>query len=338
LTSEPMPELSIIVPTRNRADRVGALLRRLAAIAGEAAFELLIVDGSADHETEAAVSAARGWLGGPIVYIREPGLPSPPARNVALDAAGASACLFLNDDCWPLPGLLARHAAHHRANPQRGAAMIGRTVPFWPYDPTPFERWLETSGYRHRYNAIADPRNAGGRHFLTFNASAKALLLREVGGFDEKFVMGFEDNELGLRLEAAGMWLAYDPEALVEHFHPTSLAATLRQFRRYGAGRRRLGEMHAEDPRPRRPGPRHRLAAAALLAPYAAGLRRDPIRRRVWRFLCIEAFREGYWNEPYPPGSGLRVGATLATLATRDPSAAEPELDGDPLRARASSR
>ena len=326
-----MTELSIIVPTRNRADRIAELLRRLAGVAKEAAFELVIVDGSAGRETDAAISSARDRRGWKIAYIREPDLPSPAARNVALEAARAPVCLFLNDDCWPLPGLLARHAAFHRAHPERAAAMIGRTVPYWPYEPTPFERWLETSGYRHRYNAIADPQDAGGRHFLTFNASAKAELVREVGGFDEKFVMGFEDNELGLRLQDAGMRLRYDPDALVEHFHPTSLADTLRQFRRYGAGRRRLGEIHAEDPRPRRPGPRHRLAAAMLLAPYAAGIRAEALRRTVWRFLCIEAFREGYWNEPYPPGSGLRVGRTLASLASRDPSAAEPALDGRPL-------
>src|SRR5919204_2141327 len=266
-------ELSIIVPTRNRADRIAELLRRLAAIAGEAAFELLIVDGSPDHETEAVVSSARRGLGRPIVYIRKPELPAPPARNVALDSARASACLFLNDDCWPRPGWLARHAAFHRANPDREAAMIGRAVPCWPYEPTPFERWLETSGYRHRYDAIADPGNVDGRHFLTFNASAKTALLREVGGFDEKFVMGFEDNELGLRLEAAGMRLTYDPEAVVEHFHPTSLAAPVHQFRRYGAGRRRPGELHAEDPRPRRPGPRHRLPPPPPPPPPPAGPR-----------------------------------------------------------------
>jgi GT2 family glycosyltransferase len=275
------------------------------------------------------VASARDGVGGSLVYLREPDLPSPAARNVGLEAANASACLFLNDDCWPLPGLLARHAAFHRSRPEPAAAMIGRTIPFWPYEPTPFERWLETSGYRHRYDAIADPQNAGWRHFLTFNASVKTPLLREVGGWDERFAMGFEDNELGLRLEGAGMRLHYDERAVVEHFHPASLASTLRQFRRYGDGRRRLGEVHPEDPRPRRPGARHRLAAAALLAPYALGLR-GLVRDATWRFLCVEAFREGWWNEPAPADSGLRVGARLAALASRDPSAAEPAIDGRP--------
>jgi GT2 family glycosyltransferase len=333
-----MTELSIIVPTRDRPDRVAELLRRLAAIADEATFELLIVDGSMDQETEAAVASARDGVGGSLVYLREPDLPSPAARNVALEAAHASVCLFLNDDCWPLPGLLAHHAAFHRSRPEHAAAMIGRTIPFWPYEPTPFERWLETSGYRHRYDSIADAENAGWRHFLTFNASAKTALLREVGGLDERFVMGFEDNELGLRLERAGMRLQYDPEALVEHYHPTSLADTLRQYRRYGHGRRRLGETRLEEPQPRRPGPRHRMAAGALLAPYAIGLRAGWVRGAAWRFLCIEAFREGWWNEPEPP-DGVRVGSKLAALASRDPSAVAPTLDGVGVAtARASSR
>ena len=322
-----MTDLSIIVPTRDRAEHVTELVRRLAALADEAAFELLVVDGSTDHRTEAALAAAPGRAAGSIVYVRKPGLPSPAARNVALAAATAETCLFLNDDCWPLPGLLARHARHHRDRPEPTAAMIGRTIPFWPYEPTPFERWLETSGYRHRYDAITDTEDAGWRHFLTFNASVKTALLCGVGGLDERFVMGFEDNELGLRLERAGMRLHYDELAVVEHFHPASLSSTLRQYRRYGHGRRRLGEVRRDDPCPRRPGPRHRLAAAALLAPYALGLR-GWIRDVTWRFLCIEAFREGWWDEPPPAGGGVRVGGRLAALASRDPAAAEPAVRG----------
>ena len=319
-----MPELSIIVPTKDRPDRVAELVRRLHACSDEAEFELLVVDASAGRDTERRLQAAGQSLGRSIHHIHKPGLDSPAARNLALESARAAVCLFLNDDCWPLPGLLKGHVAFHREHRETTAAMIGRAVPYWPYQPTPFERWLESSGFRHRYDDIHDPEDAGWRHFLTFNASAKLALLRAVGGFDERFSVGFEDNELGFRLEGAGMRLRYDPDAVVEHFHPASLATTLSQFRLYGRGRRLLAESRAEEPRPRRPGARHRLAAACLAVPYALGVRTGRVRAASWRLLCVEAFREGYWNGPPPSDSGVRVGGRLAKLASRDRAARFP--------------
>jgi hypothetical protein len=319
-----MTALSIVVPTRDRPGQVAELLRRLEAVGGEAEFELLIVDGSENGETESIATDAEARLGGRVVYRREAGLPSPAARNVALAEARGGACLFLNDDCWPRVGLLNRHAEFHRRRPETHAALIGRAVPHWPYEPTPFERWLEDSGIRHQYDELrAGDEAVSGDRFLTFNASAKTELLREVGGFDARYDMGFEDTELGLRLEDAGMRLSYDRDAVVDHFHPVGLGGTLRTLRRYGgSGRERA---RPEGPQPRRSGPRHRAAAVALTGALVVRPRGRRTRASTWRFLCSQALREGWWEEPAPANGPVRVGASLARRALRDPAAAMPE-------------
>ena len=163
--------------------------------------------------------------------------------------------------------------------------------------------------------------------FNTANASLKRELLERAGGFDERFGVGNDDVELGLRLERAGLRLHYDPDALAEHEHPTDLAATLRRMRTNGRSYRLLTELHAEQPRPRPPGARHRLKAGALTAAAAAAPLRDATREATWTFLCEEAHREAFWGEPDPPDVALRIGARLARIAARDPgvrSAAEP--------------
>jgi GT2 family glycosyltransferase len=322
-----MTTLSIIVPTRDRPRQVAEFLRRLEAVADEAECEVLIVDGSEEIDTEVAVSDAEARLGARVVYRRVPGLPSPAARNVALADAQGSACVFLNDDCWPREGWLRRHAEFHRRRSDRRAALIGRTAPHWPYEPTPFERWLEVSGIRHHYAELsADAEGISGGQFLTFNASAKTELLREVGGFDERFEMGFEDTELGLRLVDAGMNLRYDPDAIVDHFHPASLEDTLRMLRRYGrTGQRRLAEVRLDDGPPRRPGPRHRAAAVVLDGALAVRPRGRRTRAAAWRFLCAEALREGWWEERTPEGAPVRVGSRVARRALRDPGASAPD-------------
>jgi hypothetical protein len=93
-------------------------------------------------------------------------------------------------------------------------------------------------------------------------------------------------------------------------------------------------ERHPEWPVTRRPGPRHRVKAAALTGIAAIGIRTPRLQREVWRFLCNEASREGYWDtvEPRgrfsnPPADGLRIGSRLAQLAIRDEDARLPARD-----------
>ncbi|MFL5780717.1 MAG: glycosyltransferase family 2 protein [Thermoleophilaceae bacterium] len=323
-----MPELTVIIPTRDRCPVLCETLAGLERQSGSARFEVKVVDDGSCADTREAVGefAARGAID--IELMEQSGCGPAAARNRALSVARAPVCVFLNDDTWPREDLLARHRDFHASNPEPEAALLGAMVLPPNRAATPFMHWALEQSFD--YAGIEDCQSAGGGRFFTANVSAKTCLLRDVGGFDETFLAAaFEDLDLGLRLEQRGMRLAYDPRAIVEHFHPTDLTSMTERLRNAGTWFASFRARHREWPEPRRPGFRHRVKAAALT--FLAPVSRPRLKREIWRFLCHEALREGYWNtiEGRRDAHGesantLRIGNRLAGIARRDEDATMP--------------
>ena len=331
-----MTELSVIIPTRNRREVLLETLRRLADQAGgTGAVEVIVVDDGSDDGTPAAVSSLAAESELELMLIEQESSGPAVARNRGVERARAPVCLFLGDDTWPRDDLLAHHRAFHARRTARADALLGRVVWAPPLDSLPFMRWLEASGLQFGYDDIRDHEQLGGSFFFTSNVSAKAGLLRAVGGFDESFRNAAgEDIELGLRLERAGMALAYEPAAVAEHYHPTDLASLLRRMWTVGRASAMIVERHPDWRRPSRPRPRHRLKASGLTA--LAALPRWPValREEAWRFLCHQTFREAFWaHRAEQPHRVPRVGARLVPRATREARAASSPARADGPRA-----
>lgn len=315
-------EVTVVIPTRDRRELLRQTLRGLAEQSGSARFEVIVIDdGSCDGSPEAVRElAAHAALD--LRLLEQPSQGPAAARNRALAAARAPVCLFLNDDTWPRPDLVERHARFHRDRPEPEAALLGNVALPPEPPPTPFMRWLADQHFD--FQRIADPDDVRGGRFYTSNVSAKTDLLRAAGGFGEGFPgAAHEDIELGLRLEKRGMRLRYDPAAVVEHCHPLDLEAAVARFQGSGGSLAMLAERHPEWPVPRHPGARHRVKASALTALTAMRMRTPPLKREVWRFLCHEATREAYWSAVEGNGRGgcsgeLRIGGRLRRLAVRD--------------------
>ena len=336
-------EVTVIIPTRNRRDIVGETLDRLEAQANDVEFEVIVVD---DGSTDGALAmletrAARSPF--PLTVIEQQGLGPAAARNRALAVARAPVCLFIDDDTWPRPELVARHADFHRGRPEQEAALLGHVGLAAEPPPTPFMRWL--ADLHLGYAGIEDPEDAGGRHFFSGNVSAKTEFVRGAGGFDENFTSAaHEDIDLGLRLEQRGMRLAYDRHAVVEHHHPIDLPKSIVRMRDIGWSLARFIERYPDRPVARRPDVRHRVKAAALTLLAAAGVRTPRLQRETWRFLCHESSREGYWDAVDARAGGraqqreeLRIGRALARLASRDEDAQMPPA-GAGVEARRTDR
>jgi glycosyltransferase involved in cell wall biosynthesis len=321
-------ELTVIIPTRDRQSILSETLDRLERQPSDVRFEVVVADDGSTDGTSDVVRTQAERRPYRLRLVELPGLGPAAARNRALAVAEAPVCLFVDDDCWPRPGLLERHRDFHARHPEREAALLGfiGLAPTPP--PTELMRWL--AEVHLDFEGIADADDAGGDHFFTGNVSAKTALLRDAGGFDEALGDG-EDIDLGLRLERAGMRLAYDPGAAVEHCSPIDLPRALARMSSVGRAFALLGARHAGYPEPTRPALRHRARAGALTLLAAAGVRTPALRRETWRFLCDQAVREAYWNGV---GDGLRggdagaaaprVGRTLARLARRDDEARMP--------------
>jgi GT2 family glycosyltransferase len=199
-----MTEISIVVPTRNRADRLRALLASLAQQEGPS-FEVIVVDNASDDETLRVVGEADAELD---AHIRAIHLPQPMgpaiARNRGWRAAQGGLVLFTDDDVVAQPGWLAAIAAAHERDPH--ALIQGRTQP----DPREIDRLSAFA----RSQAASGP----GPWFQTCNIAYPRALLERLGGFDETFwEAAGEDTDLGWRAIEAGTRVVYEPAALNWH-------------------------------------------------------------------------------------------------------------------------
>jgi GT2 family glycosyltransferase len=199
-----MTDISIVVPTRNRAARLAALL---ASVQDQEAppFEVIVVDNASTDRTLAVVGEADADLD---AHIRAIHLPQPlgpaVARNRGWRAAHGELVVFTDDDVVARPGWLAAIAAAHELDPE--AVIQGRTEP----DPREIHKLAAFS----RSQRATGP----GPWFQTCNIAYPRALLERLGGFDESFwEAAGEDTDLGWRAIEAGARVIYEPNALNWH-------------------------------------------------------------------------------------------------------------------------
>jgi GT2 family glycosyltransferase len=235
----PPPTLSVVIPTYQRRD---SLLRLLASLTGQtlpaSAYEVIaVVDGSTDGTAE----AARG-LAVPFALSVLEGSNGGRARacNAGVRAARGDVVVLLDDDMEATPEFLAAHARAH-AGAGRRAVVGAAPIVGSPASP-PFVRYM-ADGFRKRLARLGQPGyRVSFRDTYTGNFSAPREALLAVGVFDEAFrVYGHEDYELALRLQAAGVELAFSADACARQHYEKSFAS----FARDGIARGRTAVLFA---------------------------------------------------------------------------------------------
>jgi glycosyltransferase involved in cell wall biosynthesis len=223
-----VPDISIIIPTHNRAALiprvVEALLRQSAAIS----HEIVIVDSASSDNTPRVLAELRQRH--PAVKTlrtEKPGAAA--ARNAGLDAALGSLLILLDDDILVPADFLETATTAAAEHP--GCALLGRIDTPWDGSTDPFLRFLLESGDVNSYD-FKDPDNVPPQHFYT----ACVLLPRALLGqtrFDENFtVYGIEDLEFGIRLLGGGARMVYLPRWRVLHeYHPKYSDYRRKKFR-----------------------------------------------------------------------------------------------------------
>ncbi len=222
---------TIVIPTRNRCERLIEALRSVARLQRpELVAEVIVVDdGSTDGTREALAELD---LEVPVRVITNPSRGAAAARNAGVEAAASEFILFMDDDCVAAPDLLVQHHRLRTAH-ERPVAIRGRID--WPPDRpvTWFMRFIDRC-YQFGTEALAGRTELAGTELISANLSLPRQLLLDVGGFDEDFIVGFEDAELGIRLAEAGVPLLYAEQAVVWHHHSPTLAAFAARQERFG--------------------------------------------------------------------------------------------------------
>ena len=242
------PFVSVIVPTRERAERLARCLSSiLRAEYQRARREVIVVDN--DPRTGATRDlVARSFPG--VRYVREDAAGSASARNRGVDHAAGELVVFTDDDVIVDRYWLAELARGYEAAPRVGA-VTGLLVPMEL--ETPAQVWFEQyggfgRGYERRVYNLTDsrpsdplfPYSAGV--FGTGNSmSFRRSVLDAIGGFDPALgngtpALGGVDSEVLLRTVLEGHTVVYEPRSLAHHAHRRDYPGLRRQIYSYGTG------------------------------------------------------------------------------------------------------
>lgn len=248
----PTPDLTVVIPTRNRLGSLLATLESLRAQVADAAFDILVIDDGGMDGTADAVNALADspeWSGLDLTCIQQRWQGAAAARNTGLRNAWGRVVLFLDDDVQARPNLIAGHLRHHTADihaglADRGAAVvvIGRIEP--AHRPEVMHRQIRRWWTRH-YERLSG-REPRFTDVYTGNVSVPKKAATAVGGFDESLAYA-EDVEFGYRLTQAGLRVAYDANATVITRNAKSATGLLVDLHRSGQGSVRVHRKHPQS-------------------------------------------------------------------------------------------
>jgi GT2 family glycosyltransferase len=236
---------SVVVPTRDRAERLDCLLDVL--LADPATGEVVVVDdGSTDGTAE--LLARRAAADARVVPVTGPRRGPLMARVTGVEAAGFAVVVLLDDDVLPDPGLVTGHLVRHRATPAEDVLVLG-------YMPTrvPSQRSsgdFTTRLYAAEYEGRCASYDADPANVLTYlwmgNLSVGRERFLDVSSRWTEPLPAFrhEDTEIGLRLASLGVRPVFDRSLHGVHEHRRTLAQFRRDCRSDGAGLAQLERHH----------------------------------------------------------------------------------------------
>lgn len=263
----PLPRVSVLVPTSNRAD---SLLRTLDSLAAQDyprdRFEIVVIDdGSTDHTAETVKRIARRQPDGLIRYEFVPKGHIVHAKNRGLEIATGEIVAFTDDDCTFESDWL-RTLVQPFADPEVGAAGGADRA---PADSPPlaaavdyaFTGLLGSGGVRSGGKGA----RVGRFYPCGCNMAIRKGVLEKTGRFDARFYNG-EEIELDYRIIEAGYRTQFQDGARVWHHRRATLPRLARQVFHRGITRRMLFLKHPQFFEPAYFAPALIVAGFVLLA------------------------------------------------------------------------
>ncbi len=216
----PLSSVSIIVTTRNEAERIGDLMHSLA---GQAHVrEVILVDANSDDGT---VDAAKAAATGIRLRTHQESCSRGEGRNIGARLAEGDLFAFIDGDCTAAPGWTA--ALVSAWSKQTDCMIAGRTEQVGPHASK-------------RAPILVDGQDIS---WPSCNLAVPRKLFENLDGFDADFLTA-EDMDLNLRAVQLGATIQHAPDALVHARTRPDLRSHLKQAYEYGIGRAQLERKH----------------------------------------------------------------------------------------------
>ncbi|MGE3074909.1 MAG: glycosyltransferase family 2 protein [Dehalococcoidia bacterium] len=224
------PAVTVIIPVRTDRRVFGAVASIEAVAEDLESFEIIVVDNASTAEFSEEL---REKLDSRATIIHEAEAGVYRARNRGIDAARGEFIFFTDADCIIRPGWFEAGLESLRGSDivQGYSGSVG---------DSPVQRLIQRRYEAHLRKLPAgrptecDTRNLAIRRSV-FNTLRFEEQYRRVG-----------DTEFGLRAEAAGFRVAYQPAMRVEHEHEVDLALFAAKQACHGWGAQRLMQQHPE--------------------------------------------------------------------------------------------
>lgn len=205
-------DVSIIIATYNRRrilERSLECLFQQEYPSGK--YEIIVIDDGSTDGTENMVEKKTSSCR--LVLLRNSKrVGQSKSRNRAINKAQGEVIIFVDSDVFTPPWFIKEHLQSHEKDSHLivdGPAInvLGEENLFKP----------AFTSSRTKLLAFLD---LAGAHFITANTSCRRKSLIEAGGFDEDFGTGFgwQDRELGYRLERSGLRRIKNRRAYVLHY------------------------------------------------------------------------------------------------------------------------
>lgn len=248
---------SIIIPTYNRPK---ILERTLEALINQQnvhdlSYEIIIIDDGSTENNESIIHKMRQKTNTSIDYVQQKNQGQGVARNAGIQKSRGKYTLFLGDDIIASPLLLAEHQKTHTEHPEENAACLGYITWYPDIKITTFMRWLEgeltffgqCKGHQFAFPDLKDKKIANFNYFYTSNISLKTSLIKGYS-FDAAFSSyGWEDIDLGYRLEKEKkLALYYNPRAAGYHYHTLNLESFTKRMKMVGYSAKLFNKKHPE--------------------------------------------------------------------------------------------
>ena len=219
--------VSVVIPARNEARAIAAVIRAVQA-QGHAglALEIIVVDDGSGDDT-AAVARAAGALVLELGSRTDGGNPAR-ARNSGAVRATGDPIIFLDADCIPAAGWLGRLLAAHDA----GAAVVGGALDL----PQRLPITARCDYYCGWYHVQSGRRAGTVPNHPPGNLSVRRRVFANSTGFTEQQPVAYAHEELAWQgeVQRSGGRIIFEPRAIVHHYNRPGFKNLLRRNYRWG--------------------------------------------------------------------------------------------------------